>query len=542
MLFMNYAISRRRSLRWPSTHDHANSLSRAVELALLQFLTEIEHPPAVRTLQRLGCFQPDVHLGLLFYNELHDIDFYWDSLTLLGRATAKHRFLLEYSDAIDFELPELEAILWEGGRSTHVVFPRPSPPTSQLLTLVSPEGRLRIYINPDGAHPTCYFHPLRTESITRATISWLETEFRKPLGSQSRLPQPAREALSLAVYRMIMIASDGGTIVHGTLENASLLGEVVVQDSRRPFWNSQVQFRHYLPLSSAKSYKWAWHNKTTAGIYHGIPGWTRFTLRRKNPYSNRAATVVVGDEGDNVDTWDVLLACLKNWVTLDPALRRFCLCASANTQVGFVTQVDFTTFVQRQLSPLPGFQAAETVYLFVEDVRVEADGHVAPCTRYWSLDRNGGTPMSAGLLTLYGVDPSDDWSVRRRVKSFDREHFAALDALRTQFGGLEDPPATWRDSRPTLRRTISATRLDKVDWRTDWMWEDHHRDMAKARNRWIKGRRRKRRGPPAEKLEVEVEKEPEVLEEGHDLVRRLHRSKTKSVGGGLSLVYSRIVY
>ncbi|KAJ7498582.1 hypothetical protein FB451DRAFT_1202385 [Mycena latifolia] len=548
----SHAVSRRvtplsRSHSQENTQHFNVKLGPANVDLVLQFLYESHYFPSSRSLQLFGCFQPNVHLGLVFYNELYDIVFYWDSLTPVRRAISKHLFFLDYTDAT--EIPVLQAIFWEQGRTSHVVFPRPSPPTCKLLTLVNPEGRLRISIIPDGDHPKHYPHALHTDSVTHNTISWLESEFRKPSESHFQKEWAMLESLALAVYRIVMVSSAGGTIVSPGLEEPSLLGELVVQNSERPFWASNVQFRYYLPLSPSKSYKWTWHDDTTTSIYHGIPGWTRFTLRQKNrSWITQAATIVLGDEGDNVDNWDVLLACLKNWAGADADLRSFCLDrCSSNTQVGFVTQLDFTTYVHGIFTPLPGFDAADTVYLFIEDLRVEADGHVAPCGRYYSLDRTGATRMSAGLQTLYGVEQTNSWHVRKGVKYFDREHYAVLEELRTRVekdGALGDFPGVWRDARSTLKRSRSATRLDTVDWRTDWMWEDHNRELAKAHKkrhlRWrqyIQKRRPELAVPVAEEPE-----EPEVLQKKPDLVRRLHRSKTKSVGGGLSLVFKRIMF
>jgi hypothetical protein len=77
-----------------------------------QFLNETERSPSLRSLERFGCLQPNIHLGLVFYNgmcagclvssqisdlctmsELHDIEFYWDSLSPVEKAIAKHRFV-----------------------------------------------------------------------------------------------------------------------------------------------------------------------------------------------------------------------------------------------------------------------------------------------------------------------------------------------------------------------------------------------------------------------------------------------------------------
>ncbi|KAJ7930125.1 hypothetical protein B0H13DRAFT_1963401, partial [Mycena leptocephala] len=136
------------------------------------------------------------------------------------------------------------------------------------------------------------------------------------------------------------------------------------------------------------------------------------------------------------------------------------------------------------------FEVADTVYLFLEDVRVDADGYIAPCRRYWSLDRNGATPMSEGLKTVYGLDQSEIWDIRSQVKYLNGEHFAALDDLCTRFGGAlksDDPGVP--SVRSPLKRSQSATRLEKVDWRTDWMWEDRRRDQERS---YRKRRKRKR--------------------------------------------------
>jgi hypothetical protein len=74
------------------------------------FLSETERPPSLRSLELFGCLQPNIHLGLVFYNgmcagcfsqisdlctmsELHDIEFYWDSLTPVEKAISKRRFV-----------------------------------------------------------------------------------------------------------------------------------------------------------------------------------------------------------------------------------------------------------------------------------------------------------------------------------------------------------------------------------------------------------------------------------------------------------------
>jgi hypothetical protein len=80
------------------------------------------------------------------------------------------------------------------------------------------------------------------------------------------------------------------------------------------------------------------------------------------------------------------------------------------------------------------------------------------------------------------------------------------------------------------------------------MWEDHHRDQEKSnrkrRKRWLATYRKRRPElfTPGSQLEEEANKEEiEVPVRKRDVVQRLHRSKTKSVGGGLSLVFSRMV-
>ncbi|KAJ6538467.1 hypothetical protein DFH09DRAFT_77230 [Mycena vulgaris] len=508
------------------------------------------YSPTRLSLQLFACSRTNIPLGLVFYNELYDISLfwdslYWDSLTPVGRAISKHIFLLEYLDATAF--PVLDTILWKGGRSSHGIFPLASPPTSRLLTLVNPEGRLRMSIVPDGDHQTHYSHVLHTESVTRDTISWIESEFRKPSTSHTQMAQAMLKSLALAVYRIVMVASGGASIV-SQFEEPTFLGELVVHRSDRAFWPSRVQLRHYLPVSPPKSYKWTWYDNTKTDIYHGIPGWTRFTLRPKSWSSSTAVTIVLGDEGYNVDNWDVLLSCLTNWAGLDADLRAFCLerCTS-NTQAGFVTKIDFTTYVREGFAPLPGYNAADIVYLFIEDLRVEADGYIPPCRRYHSLDRTGSTPMSAGLQTLYGVDQDVHWAVRKDVSFFNREQYAVLDELWSRFGdvlsggALGNLSGVWRNARPTLKRSHSATRIDEVDWRTDWMWEDHRRDQEKRykkrRLRMLKAARKRR---PELILPFEEPEEQEVPEQKRDLVCRLHRSKTKSVGGGLSLIFSHV--
>ncbi|KAJ7632103.1 hypothetical protein B0H17DRAFT_513878 [Mycena rosella] len=336
------------------------------------------------------------------------------------------------------------------------------------------------------------------------------------------------ESLALAIYRIVMVSSAGDVIVSRELEGPSVLGEMVVKNAERVFGGSSIQFRHYLPLSFNKSYKWTWYDDTTTGIYHGIPGWTRFTLRREGiswtSSWTKATSIVLGDDGDNVDNWDVLLACLTNWAGVDADLPAFCMGrCSPNTQVGFVTKIDFTTHVRGFFVPLPGYDAADTVYLFIEDLRAQADGHVPPCRRYHSLDRTGATRMSAGLETLYGVDQSVSWNVRKSVKFFDREQYAVLDELRSRVGHLlsgeprRDLSGAWEASRSTLKRSQSATRLDKIDWRTDWMWEDHNRKMEEvSRRRRIRFLQRMRKSRPELAVPCE-EEEPELPQKNRNL-------------------------
>ncbi|KAJ7098797.1 hypothetical protein B0H15DRAFT_797453 [Mycena belliarum] len=352
---------------------------------------------------------------------------------------------------------------------------------------------------------------------------------------------------------MIMVLSTSDSFRYPAreeLEKQSLLGELVVQreSSQRPSWKNQVHFRRYsqVPLSPEKSYKWGWSTEPedTEGLYHGIPGWTRFTLRRKNSsyegYISRTASTSIGDKGDHVDNWDVLLTCLNNWATLDADLRTSCLERSSyDTRFGFVTQIELKTSIECQFNPMPGFHTAKTPYLFVEDLRVEADGHVAPCKHYWSLDRNGATPMSAGLLALYGVNQDFSWRVHRDVRFLDREQFAQLNELRTWLGAAEELQKTWNDAHPTLKRTHSATRLDKVDWRWEWDWEDCGIVEREIREFWLGGLPWLKKQRELEELAKKAEEEATEVERERSLVHRLARSKTKSVGGGLSLSFLR---
>jgi hypothetical protein len=80
------------------------------------------------------------------------------------------------------------------------------------------------------------------------------------------------------------------------------------------------------------------------------------------------------------------------------------------------------------------------------------------------------------------------------------------------------------------------------------MWEDRRRDQErshrKRRKRWLATFRKRRPElfTPGSQLEEELNKEEiEVPIRKRDVVQRLHRSETKSVGGGLSLVFSRMV-
>lgn len=99
-----------------------------------------------------------------------------------------------------------------------------------------------------------------------------------------------------------------------------------------------------------------------------------------------------------------------------------------------VTNIDVSSVVHGGFKPLPGFDAADTIYLFVEDLRVDSDGSITPCRRYHSLDRMGATPMSTGLMALYGVDQTATWGVRKRVNFFGREQFAVLNELWARAG------------------------------------------------------------------------------------------------------------
>ncbi|KAJ6539713.1 hypothetical protein B0H19DRAFT_370535 [Mycena capillaripes] len=304
-------------------------------LLVLRFLNDSrrECSLSVRSLQIFGCFRrPNIHLGLVLYDELCDITYYWDSLTPVEKAISKHRFFLDYIGATAF--PILDAIFWIGGRSSHVVFPRPSPPTSMLLTLVNAQGRLQISIVPDSESPIHYPHIPYTESVNRDTLSWLEFEFRRPTAN---IAPPILRSMAFAVYRTVMVASASGTIRSRKPEAANVLGELVVQNSERAFWDSEVQFRYYFPVSSAdKSYKWRWHDNTTTDIYHGIPGWTRFALHRNKDIFARLSSIDIGDNGDNVDDWTVLLSAIMNWTQAPADLRAFCSeRCTLSTQVGF---------------------------------------------------------------------------------------------------------------------------------------------------------------------------------------------------------------
>ncbi|KAJ7807217.1 hypothetical protein B0H13DRAFT_2154113 [Mycena leptocephala] len=158
--------------------------------------------------------------------------------------------------------------------------------------------------------------------------------------------------------------------------------------------------------------------------------------------------------------------------------------------------------------------------------------------------------MSEGFKTVYGLDQSETWSIQSQIKYLNGEHFAALDDLRTRFGdALKSADSgvhsgTWKDVRSPLKRSQSATRLETVDWRTDWMREDHqsNRKPRKRRRLAILRKRRPELFTPGSQLEKEAnEGGIEVPFGKRDVVQRLHRSKTKSVGGGLSLVFSRMV-
>ncbi|KAJ7044707.1 hypothetical protein C8F04DRAFT_1069257 [Mycena alexandri] len=515
---------------------------------ILVLLNEGERHPLVQSLQIFVGFKSDIHLGLVFYNELSDITFYWDSLAPLERAIVKHRFLLDYLDAGAYAMAH---DLFGPGLRSHGVFPRPSPPTSRLLTLVNVEGSLRMYIVPDGEQPL--YHPLaaHTECVTRPKTLWLQSEVEKP---SAEMTLSNIQALALAMYRILMVASGGSQVSGGLTDTDGALGALVVMNSARAFWESTVQFRHH-PITSAsepRSYKWTWHDDSMKGIYHGIPGWTRFTLNQKGyRWISRAATIVFGDQGSNVDNWSVFLSALMNWNTASPEFRTFCLerCAG-NTQVGFVTGMYFSATIEGKWQPLAGYDAADTVYFFLENLRVEADGYVHPCRQYYSLDRMGETPMSEGLKTIYGLDRSEIGCVGRRkyARSLSSEQFAVLEELRIRFGETlrTEAPGVWRDcwysgaancakltilyphlAPSPLKRSQSLTRLVTKDWRNDWMMEGIS-ELAGV-SPW-------RMGWKGHQLQAEIIK----ARKNKSPIHRLHRSKTKSVGGGLSLIFSRL--
>jgi hypothetical protein len=58
--------------------------------------------------------------------------------------------------------------------------------------------------------------------------------------------------------------------------------------------------------------------------------------------------------------------------------------------------------------------------------------------------------MSDALKTLYNLDQSETWDIRKSIRFFDSEQFAALDQLRIRFGGILRSKAphslsgTWR--------------------------------------------------------------------------------------------------
>ncbi|KAJ7693975.1 hypothetical protein B0H17DRAFT_483424 [Mycena rosella] len=228
------------------------------------------------------------------------------------------------------------------------------------------------------------------------------------------------ESLALAIYRIVMVSSAGDVIVSRELEGPSVLGEIVVKNAERVFGGSSIQFRHYLPLTFNKSYKWTWYDDTTTGIYHGIPGWTRFTLRREGiswtrPWT-KATSIVLGDDGDNVDNWDILLACLTNWAGVDADLPAFCMGrCSPNTQVGFVTKIDFTTHVRGFFVPLPGYDAADTVYLFIEDLRAEPALPACPPgskrSTVWTSPLAGTSGRASSFSTVNNMRYSTNYGV-----------------------------------------------------------------------------------------------------------------------------------
>ncbi|KAK7062058.1 hypothetical protein R3P38DRAFT_685793 [Favolaschia claudopus] len=474
--------------------------------------------------------------------------FYWSTLSPLDRVLSRHRFFLDYQDATAFA--DIDAIFWIGGRSSMVTFPLPSPATSRLLTLVNPEGRLRIVIIPEGERPIYYPHSPYTNSLTHDTISQIQSA-QKPRPS-TRISLP-----TLPVYRALMVASDRGTLrlplpPPTSSERCNLIGDVVVKNMERAFWDSDITLMHraFVPRFAGKWFRWRWYDGSMTGIYHGIPGWTRFTLGSdKGPWST-LATIEIGDDGDN---WDILLSILMSWSSAPEELRKFCLQkCEGSTRVGFVNQACIGTCINGRYQPLPGLPASDTVYLFLEDIRVGPDGYFSPPKRYWSLDRSGAMPMSSHLTKNHQLDVSEDTNIHKRVQWLKTEQFAALDELQALLSDAVVKSNAgvfssnilrcfWNQMHPQLKRSQSVTRLQRIDWHSEWMWDESQRireQLNRKHRRWFLKKRRPGRFPPVTESDSESE---EAETKPKDPARRLYRSRTKSGGGGLSLIFSRIV-
>ncbi|KAK7054132.1 hypothetical protein R3P38DRAFT_3171671 [Favolaschia claudopus] len=480
---------------------------------------------------------------------LCDFSFYWSTLSPLERVVSRHRFFLDYQDATAFA--EIDAIFWIGGRSSMVTFPLPSPATSKLLTLVNPEGRLKIVIVPEGERPIFYPHSPYTNTLTHNTISQIQSALR----SQKYRPATRISLPILPIYRALMVASDRGTLrlplpPTSSSERFNLIGDVAVKNMERAFWDSDITLMHraFVPRFAGKSFKWRWYDGSMAGIYHGIPGWSRFTLgSNKGPWST-LATIEIGDDGDNVDNWDILLSILMSWSSAPEELRKFCLQkCEGSTRVGFVNQVCIGTCINGRYTPLAGLPASDTVYLFLENIRVGPDGYFSPPKRYWSLDQSGATPMSSHLIKNHQLDVSEDTNIHKRIQWLKTEQFAALDELQALLNDNVVNPNTsnvlqcsWDQVHPQLKRSQSVTRMQRIDWHSEWMGDESQRireQLNRKRRRWFL-KRRLGRFPPVTLSDSESEEEETKPK---DPTRRLYRSRTKSVGGGLSLIFSRIV-
>ncbi|KAJ7749229.1 hypothetical protein B0H14DRAFT_3603760 [Mycena olivaceomarginata] len=107
--------------------------------------------------------------------------------------------------------------------------------------------------------------------------------------------------------------------------------------------------------------------------------------------------------------------------------------------------------------------------------------------------------MSDALKTLYNLDQSETWDIRKSIRFFDSEQFAALDQLRIRFGGIlrseapHSPSGTWRHGDLLSSETIAIP----------------YTTAAQRQKWWLKNLREQRPElfTPGSKLEQELNKE-----------------------------------